>query len=430
MLGRFVRGGLGLSMLMLAWLPSCSSDDKPRKDPVKEVGKQCLSSKDCASGQCFEGSCTIECESSDDCESTKLPACGVTEIGSLCMRGCDLFRQDYTCVDEAPTACSIAGDGHCEDCGCPSSQRCDEGECIDKLPVGDACTSDSDCKSDNCSDFAGVCRVPVGATCDETNCDGCLVSTGSSYCSRRCDGSSQCGAGECLGSESEGYFCRMPCNGFSDPACPGSRCDLATGTPATEYFCDCLDTRACVWNEAPHPLGARCSDDSTCESGLCDSGPVGSSVSNYSLVGLCTKPCATNQDCDDGFLCIRPQDKAICLPVCDTTCAIGTCLAATDIEGGSGHQVCWAKAPLGAFCRQFADCQTGNCVAQKCAPAGGQPNGAVCRTNDDCASKACQTGMCRGQALQGDPCKVPADCAIGTCCTEGDQAETCSLDCN
>jgi hypothetical protein len=69
-------------------------------------------------------------------------------------------------------------------------------------------------------------------------------------------------------------------------------------------------------------------------------------------------------------------------------------------------------------------------VAQACASAGGQPNGAACTMNEDCRSQSCRSGACRGAALQGDACQAPADCAVGTCCASGAQAQTCALSCD
>ncbi len=221
----------------------------------------------------------------------------------------------------------------------------------------------------------------------------------------------------------------MPCTGVRDPTCPGSVCELPTGPAQTlRYYCDCLG-RDCSWTEAPHSLGTPCSADSQCEGGVCDSAPLGT-ASSYTVVGLCTKPCATTEECGDGFSCVRTQATTICLPHCEESCSVGDCFDATDVEGDKSHRVCWAKAAIGAFCRQPLDCQTGNCVAQKCVAAGPQPNGAACRTDDDCVGRACQSGVCRGQALQGDPCQIPADCAVGTCCAAGAQAGTCALKCD
>ncbi len=184
MFGRLVFGGVGFAVLSLAWLPSCGRGDdagEPTSETAGTIGDFCTAKTDCAQGLCFEGSCTMECRSSDDCAGTLLEACGVTAEGSFCMRGCEYFRLGVTCIDDVPTACSVAGEGHCEDCGCPSTLRCEDGACVEKLAVGEPCAESTDCKSDNCSDFAGICRVPVGASCDASNCDGCLVSSGSSY---------------------------------------------------------------------------------------------------------------------------------------------------------------------------------------------------------------------------------------------------------
>jgi hypothetical protein len=116
------------------------------------------------------------------------------------------------------------------------------------------------------------------------------------------------------------------------------------------------------------------------------------------------------------------------MPTCDEFCDIGYCTGLPTTEGDA-QNVCWIKRPSGT-CVQPTDCQSNNCVADACAPPGGQPNGAGCDVPDDCQSKSCVASTCRGLALLGDTCESSADCAVGMCCTTGDLANTCNNACN
>ncbi|HYP88108.1 MAG TPA: hypothetical protein VEQ59_08135 [Polyangiaceae bacterium] len=428
----FAVAGVALA-LSLSSLPSCSTESANGADEragAAALGDACAQSADCRDQLCVDYRCTKVCQSNGDCDSGGFDTCGVTEAGRRCTSSCDARARDVTCVDGVPTACSLAGEGHCRDCGCPSSQRCDQktGACGDKRAVGDPCRADGDCKSDNCSDFAGICRLPVGSSCDVGSCDVCLTSEGASYCSRRCDSDSECGAGLCAGRDNL-FYCHLPCAGFSDDSCPGTCRNLGpdlNGSP--QYYCDCeLD---CTWNEAPHPLGSRCNYDGDCDSKSCDSVATGTdSGGSVQRLGICTKPCTASADCGEGSSCVA-AGTAHCLPHCETSadCSVGSCFNATSVDGDT-TQVCWPKSPEGAYCYQPSDCQSGNCVAERCASAGGQANGAACTKDEDCQSRACQSGHCRGQALQGDACEATADCAVGTCCSSGAQAKTCALSC-
>jgi hypothetical protein len=369
------------------------------------------------------------CKSNDDCHSEFRGTCGVTELGKRCLEACTGFRpQNFTCVDDVPTACSLAGEGHCEDCGCPSSLRCSAGQCSEKAAVGERCDWDRDCKSDNCSNFAGVCRQPIGSSCTTANCDICITSTGSSYCSRECSTPSQCGGGKCVGSAGS-YYCHIPCSQLGDPGCPGD-CRYTSGFGSDSVlYCDCTSPE-CSVAEALHPLGESCTDDYICESGNCDRAATGTDpFDGPSYRGICSKPCAASSDCGDGFSCAAAGTPH-CLPRCETSCDTGgECLALPTVEGDTAN-VCWVKHAAGGFCRDASDCQANNCINSLCASAGPQANGSKCAANSDCVSNACQSGICRGQALQGDPCTIPADCSVGTCCTTGAQANTCALGCN
>ena len=423
--------------LLFTWafaLLGCSSAEGTAK---KSDGDICMAATECAGGVCEQGQCLTECKSNEDCrgahrdeQSAFLDTCAVTQTGKRCLASCVYLATDFTCIDDVPTACSVAGEGHCEACGCPSTLRCVAGQCSEKAAVGEPCNRRSDCKSDNCSGFAGVCRQPVGASCTTANCDLCITGTssGSSYCSRECASSADCGAGECVSFGNE-YYCQLPCPGLGEPPCPGG-CRYTSGGSGREVlYCDCRYPECRVMADL-HPLGASCTDDSICESGNCDMAATSSDPlhGGTSYRGICSKPCAASNDCGAGFSCAAVETPH-CLPHCESNCSGGTCLDLPTVEGETS-KLCWAKHGEGSFCVGASDCQTGNCIKGACASAGGQANGNACAANRDCLSNACQAGICRGQGLQGDPCQVAADCSVGICCTTGALANTCALSCS
>lgn len=383
---------------------------------------------------CLDGGCSKHCKTDQDC-ATEFGglACGVDATGERsCVPECDGFGGDYACVEGVSTSCEIASDEYCEECGCPSTLRCEPGQgCMPKRAAGEPCSTDDDCNTDNCSSFAGVCRVPIGAACAASNCDACLAADGWSYCSRECLGNSQCGSGLCLGN-ADTFYCRPPCSDFGDASCPGHKCKLFIDdvTAATAYHCDCVNAGTCEWTAEARPLGQECKYDGDCESNLCDR--VATQVDSLYgrlYAGLCTQPCTTTEECGEGFACAAVGTPH-CLPTCtaESGCAIGSCVGLPTAEGGS-QDLCWVKRATGQ-CWEPTDCQSGNCVSNQCAPAGGQANGAACDTPEDCQSKSCIAGQCRGKAVLGDACTAPADCAVGTCRSSGELINTCASKCD
>lgn len=430
---RLVRAWLGAALVMvgLQSVQGCS-ESYGSNTPRVELGNSCDSDAWCPGATCIDGICSKHCKADTDCLSTygRL-VCGVDSSGlRSCVPPCDSFRSGFVCVDGVSTSCEIAPQAeYCEDCGCPGAQRCEPGKgCEPKRAAGEPCKRDDDCNTDNCSNFAGVCRAPLGAPCDKKNCDVCLAAEGWSYCSRECVSESECGSGLCLGYAST-YYCRPPCSSFNDSSCPGNECALFIDdrTSRQAYYCDCADEGTCSWMAEARPLGQKCRFPSDCVSELCDSVITASDpFSGRSMAGLCTQPCTTSAECGQGFACAA-VDSPHCLPTCTDSCAIGECVGLPTAEGPSAN-LCWVKRSSGS-CWEPSDCQSGNCVAGSCAPAGGQANGAACDTPENCQSKSCIAGQCRGNAVLGEACTSPADCAVGMCCSSGELMNTCATDC-
>src|SRR5262245_43507265 len=263
---RNVRGWYWLALCALA-IACKGSDAAPEQTAFDPTGSTaCANDGDC----CPEGSscpavscshyqsprdgelsiCTKPCNVDADCTSdlsTSL-ACGVLADGS---GGClpawsvGVPLPGIACVNGVPTACNAAGAEHCASCGCPDGQRCDIGTgCVPRLPVGEGCQIDADCESNHCGEAGHVCRVPVGAQCNDQNCDLCMTSSnGWSFCSRYCQPFmlSSCGEGATCrnlgGGQSGSRLCWPKCVGMDDPSCPVPCTSFETLAGATEYAC-------------------------------------------------------------------------------------------------------------------------------------------------------------------------------------------------
>jgi hypothetical protein len=76
------------------------------------------------------------------------------------------------------------------------------------------------------------------------------------------------------------------------------------------------------------------------------------------------------------------------------------------------------KKDVGDDCDQAAQCESGSCVAGKCAEATGQGKhgeGEACESDDDCSSGACANGACADKKGGGAYCESDDQCASGSC---------------
>jgi hypothetical protein len=303
-----------------------------------------------------------------------------------------------------------------------------------KVDVGENCTADSDCNTGNCSAIDGVCRTPVGQSCTPDNCDQCYSSGTFSYCGGSCTTSSMCNGGYCLGltPDSTGisiaYNCYPPCTTGCTVGCQSVLVDNGGYTTTVDY-CNILSlTPATGLSRLGYACGGGCTD------GTC----------YKSWTNVCTKACATSADCGAGFACVDlPCDSAdggaaadagtcpVCMATCTDeagSCHRGTCTSEATVDGTS-TMLCDPRGSIGDACASDVECQSGRCVATRCASAAGAANGDGCTTNADCVSNNCPAGQCKGTALLGASCNVSADCAVGSCCTSGALANTCETSC-
>jgi hypothetical protein len=447
-LGSIVYVALSAGLVVTS-LGCSSNSGGPPSSTKLNFGKDCTTGDDCASGVClnfnaipnpnsssgymavqYGGYCTTSCAGGCPTNYT----CGTAPDGTQeCMETC--FKPDeslsdrYGCKNSVPVACNLADQTYCGDCMCPSALRCEPGVgCQERRELNGPCTSDADCKSNNCSSYLGVCRVPVWAACTADNCDLCTTdSSGTVFCTKECYLDSQCNGGSCLGSNNY-YTCRRPCS-----SCASSDCQFTEGTTYNPsiYYCGCS---GCTVASAPRPLGVICNGNGQCASKLCyETNDLKQSDYGTSYLqtvsSVCTQACTSDADCSAGGLVCAQVPCAgvattLCGPLCvhpcdaDGTCAThgGTCRGLSSPSGGNIN-VCDIRRDNGSYCASNDICLSGRCTNNTCINAGGSSNGSSCVAPTDCASANCINKVCTGSALIGDACSVAADCSVGTCCT-------------
>jgi hypothetical protein len=295
-------GSPAVLLVVLAW--ACQGSDtggRKRETPGWPLGGPCDSNKDCESGQCqinvrnnvgLPAFCSKPCSVDADCSVSLSMSlvCGIDPGGTrACVPRCDEGR-GFACKDGTSVACQQLDETYCEECGCEASLRCEAAVgCMPKRGVGEPCSANSDCHSENCSLFAQVCRVPIGSACSINDCDRCIGIGSGGFCSRECTGDAECNGSACLGDPEVRFFtCRPGCRSVDDLSCPGT-CRYSDNG---RLYCNCS---RCTISEPTRAPGVNCSSDTQCEgrcvNGVCrGTGTVGS-------------PCAAFWDCAVGQCC-------------------------------------------------------------------------------------------------------------------------------
>jgi hypothetical protein len=436
----WTANSLASFFLVSIGLTGCDNDEVVNDD----VGSGCSEDADCRAGICLSDVhvCSSPCQTDDDCTGGKV--CGVGPDGAqVCISSC--LYDEYTCTDgEVRTSCAYLrgiDDSRCEDCGCEGGLRCSPGNgCVPLSNVGGECFADGDCRTLNCSAYAHVCRVVIGSECTIDDCDLCMTwSGGETWCSRQCDGDDVCNGGLCLGfgGALDYFWCRPPCSPEGADTCPAA-CGIQEDTG--DYFCRCEEDW-CSVEDRNRELLDRCSMvqeegaiHDQCVEGLSCIGR-GNCEHIYCVEhGFCSRACASDADCGGDGVCVEigcvEGSNVECGPVCLPSCVddyfcwdlddLGRpwCLEMDHVDGGTA-MACTNLREVGEACSSPYDCLSGRCDVDVCVPASGAPpapNGARCGEHADCISESCVAGVCRGHGLVGDPCEIPEDCAVGTCC--------------
>jgi hypothetical protein len=247
-------------------VPGCGSIDG--RPGTCADGDACMSSLDCTSSNCADGTCTPSCASAADCPS-----------GSICLSVDDPPGMRRFCSDTCPTSTfHVIGDTgglvcferilqHCVDlpdpgpvcdtCRCHAGDRCLDPEgvecrlaaspctCVAPAPVGSPCTSNVGCISFNCSGNADSasrhCQVAAGTDCDAStdciHCDVPAATGGGATCRQSCERDADCAGGICaaLGDPHE-PACYLDCT--LDGNCGGGvACTPLPGDPRARFYC-------------------------------------------------------------------------------------------------------------------------------------------------------------------------------------------------
>lgn len=358
-------------------------------------GKECAANGSCVCPpgqlQGSSGNCLLQ--QGDPCTQTTQCAAGLTCVDGVCCDGA---------CSAACERCNVAGSrGQCsydaaDSSQCPGGQVCAaRGDC--QVQNGGACTTGTDCLSNNCMQ-----RVGGGAQI---------------CCAQAC-------AGQTNSCSSNGGRC-VQCE--SNATC-GNGCNTQQGV------CNPLRT-----------LGDTCSVSSECGSGTCTLIP-GTGTNR------CCPQCNSGQVCNANGACVCPPNQILvggqcrkldgqqCTAGQDFECANGNCERAVDGRTlccndpcRAGIDLCSAnggacvdqRGAVGASCQTGADCINGSCIdgfccngpcnleCERCNAPGRQgqcseDRGAACQGSRECFGR----GECR--ATIGQTCNNVA-CGEGSC---------------
>jgi hypothetical protein len=388
-------------------------------------GEQCSDHWECMSGACLQNTCTSMCAFTADCAAGEV--CGGdgldpwyveqgaricwTPAGLMCTP--DEFEIENMCTDGTqceiwddcafPTQCwmmpgmsfCVCDDPSCNT-SCSIDADCGDSRlvCKDGLCRGlEACESDADCQAPRVCGFVdgaeqmGLRCVEPGAGADGTGCvnhSECASGfCADAVCTRRCDVTSDCEAGD---------ECQATHVG---PVVVGA-CKTASCGCATDQVCNLMGECG------PGPL---CNSDDDCD--------AGHACAYY----LCRPTCQQTDQCQAGEDCtgISPQQPHVCLPA--------TC-------GCAGNQVCDGGSCFDARpCDFDSDCTGGRCVGGQCyddcTSTAGCPAGLECVTvwlTDWESYRLCTVPVCNCQ-LADSWCRV--DQAENNYCFQGDDCTSC-----
>ncbi len=406
---------------------------------VCQTGTECLSAV-CAQGVCCGTTCTGTCRScavkgsvgvcsavpaggsdpTGQCSDKGAASCGTTGLcngaGACAVYAAGTQCAPPTCPSGATTAtlartcdgagtCKTAATQSCSpfacnattqtcvsvcttDADCASGQFCTAGSCGLRR-LGQICTADNQCASNNCVD--GVCcSAATCGACQSCNLAGSAgscqpVPAGSAEPHQLCAANPPCGfTGTCNGAGA----CQ---NAAAGTACGASAC---SGSTSTSSACNgagtCTQTGvACPghFNCGASGCLTACGSDTDCVTGYtCQSG----SCSNLKPLG---SACTASSECFSGactdHVCCQSASCGAC-KACNLT---GTC----------------APLPSGTICAAAA-CKSGRTGTLNAASTCDSAGNCVAGATIDCTPQACVNAACTVV------CTSPTDCAPGHSC--------------
>jgi hypothetical protein len=396
-----------------------------------------------SSGAALVGVCA-PCAHNGDCVSN---LCDTT--AGVCQTATCTGSEAYQCETLASGTCLANGSCHCAPiqplCGpCGQNDDCYSGLCAQPPDGGPGQCQMTDCQAD-----AGACLNSNGICQGDGSCN-CSPPTG--LCTT-CSTNAQCRSGLC---------------NTAAGVCQTTVCAVDAGSDCAAFGGACASDGSCACTPGTGLCGG-CSQNSDCASGLCDPNTTVCQTTTCSAnpascqagggicasdgscnctppVGLCTA-CSQNSDCQSG-LC-DPTASVCQMTACQADA--GACLAANGICATDGSCNCTPPVGLCKPCSQNSDCQSGLCDptaavcqtttcssdAASCAAGGGAcaSDGTcectllcnLCFSDSDCATGFCDpnTAFCNTATCSTDP--RPCTATGGACATDGSDACTCLL---
>lgn len=315
-----------------------SSQCAPSDGDCAGFSPRCSADRDCPSGyhceapSCVPDATVPECTTDADCmggyicdaEHCVPPNPMLRAFGEPCGAGtaCQSGRcLDGYCTRSCPPGNplgSCPGGYYCDDLSCG------EGVCRRGGPgaglEGEPCSSDGECASGYCETARGlnVCLAPcdprqvittcpAGMACQPGASAGCGVCVcGGSLFGDPCYGDADCLFGQCLAPEGEGMRCTTGCytsaTDHTGGQCPAGAACVSVEGPGGEPLQRCV--------AAGNRLGAGCTSNEACQSGLC--------AVNCG-VRFCSRICNDICGCPIGMFC----SNGFCTPIglgCDEGC--------------------------------------------------------------------------------------------------------------
>ncbi|KAL9935649.1 hypothetical protein V8E36_005226 [Tilletia maclaganii] len=348
--------------------------------------------------------------------------------------------------DLLPVGAACSDDSQCSTLRCDADNQNEPFNCKRQL-AGQPCLSNDGCSTRNClipaGASTGVCKVSEnGESCD-VNYDcrsyGCSLSTGKCLITagNACTVAADCASKRCCNGKCLPNFSLSACR--QDATCASGKCDL---TPVTQWSTLRHEYKAgqCKFMNAPD--GTLCVYAGHCQSGVCSR--VGWIYYGMpTTVGLCGPP----TDAAQNFTCLG-QPLAAGAGPCATTgeCVTGIC------PGGQVHS--WYRR--GAGRREHASSSHGHLNALAHLRAAEPPRlhaerdgqdficqkadvGGRCLTKADCLKGWCDNGKFCALTPNQKPCTLSQDCVsqfcnprTNTCTLNSGLGDTCEThdDCN
>jgi hypothetical protein len=333
----------------------------PRCLPVVGEGAgraACQADADCRSGLCLRGACFEACASAEDCDGDQAACATFTVTPSdngTPAPGDDPSFSVATCVDSLP--CTHNGD-------CPEGQVCGvtalgddlAASCVMEMGVGvhgSACAADGDCRSGRCEGQAvrrciGVCATdddcgPANTACqdlefpiDEERSETFPVCDWATGSGALCTDHAMCPRDEVCTLDIDSDELRLVCRPPWGADGPGVGCELSN-----ECQTGLCNQGAC--------FGA-CDQDATCLDGTACFDIL--LIEGEDAVSMCVQPppsCASNEDCEDGLICLPFVDEELGM-------LVPYCLPEDNPGQGAAGAACTANADCASdFCVTFEE---------------------------------------------------------------------------